>query len=110
MFSEVVTVTVSPGVNRVNGRKLAPRPSESPRNVPLCGSAPRPDHGDGADPRDRHAPEDDLALGRRHAAAGDGNTYTCGPARGDPGAGRANANTPIAVSTHASVSDLSAGR
>ncbi len=34
-FSEVVTVTVSPGVNRVNGTKLAPRPSESPRNVPL---------------------------------------------------------------------------
>jgi hypothetical protein len=36
-FNEVVTVTVSPGVNAVNGRKLAPRPSESPRNVPLCG-------------------------------------------------------------------------
>ena len=35
MFSDVVTVTVSPGVNWVNGRKLAPRPSESPRNVPL---------------------------------------------------------------------------
>jgi hypothetical protein len=41
---------------------------------------------------------------------GMGNAYTCGPARGDPGADPANANRPAAVSTQASVSDLSAGR
>ena len=36
MFSPVVTVTVSPGVNRAAGRKLAPWPSEWARSVPAC--------------------------------------------------------------------------
>ena len=110
MFSEVVTVTVSPGANWVNGRKLAPRPSESPRNVPLWFPL--------LDPTTVTVPICVIGTPRKTIwlwgdatrLPGMGNTYTCGPARGAPGAGRANANTPIAVSTHASISDLSAGR
>jgi hypothetical protein len=34
MFSEVCTVTTSPGVNGFDGRKLPPLPSESPSIVP----------------------------------------------------------------------------
>lgn len=34
MFSDVVTVTVSPGVNGVDGMKLPPSPSESAAIVP----------------------------------------------------------------------------
>ena len=35
MFREVLTVTVSPGVNGVAGRKLPPSPSESETTVPV---------------------------------------------------------------------------
>jgi hypothetical protein len=35
IFSDVLTITVSPGLNGASGKKLAPRPSESPRNVPV---------------------------------------------------------------------------
>jgi hypothetical protein len=35
MFTDVLTVTVSPEVNPPAGTKLPPRPSESPRSLPL---------------------------------------------------------------------------
>ena len=36
MFSEVLTVTVSPGVNGSLGMKLPPLPSESDSTAPAC--------------------------------------------------------------------------
>src|SRR6202012_1956337 len=96
MFSDVVTVTVSPGENDVVGRKLAPRPSESPRNVPAW--TPLLEPATVTVPMlVIGTPRNTIwLLGEATWLPGVGNAYTCGRAVAAASAAGAISNSPIA--------------
>src|SRR3984885_2276463 len=87
MFSEVLTVTVSPGVHGVDGMKLPPSPSESAAIVPPCTPLLEPitlivPSRDAGTPRNVS-----WVAGDAKCPFGIGNTYTGGGPLGALGAG-----------------------
>jgi hypothetical protein len=103
----VLTVTISPGANGVDGTKLPPSPSESPSTVPSCGPLEDPvTEIEPSCPADR--PRKAIwVLGDANWLPGVGNTYTGGgPAGGlgfDGGLGLVFAPAGAATARHRAI-------